>query len=197
MQAALQAKKDGIETMIIGDAADYVFGGMDGLHAKDWKYEEFKKRYIYIDPELVLNHPVDMNYAFEKYRIGQDGIDYISFMHEYTDIESYASYDNAFNTAEMSFVDPYEIMKMADPLDLNRIRNGESKYLIRELFKIRYPELTLPEKKPMPRPVDEYFKCWSGPVCSEFRKDIDISLYSGNQKWMLWCLERYLNNIEQ
>lgn len=30
------AKKDGIEIMIIGDGADYVFYGMDGLLSKDW-----------------------------------------------------------------------------------------------------------------------------------------------------------------
>ena len=48
----------------------------------------------------------------------------------------------------------------------------------------------------MPRPVDFYFKDWMGPKRSEFRKDLDVSLYTGNQKWQMWCLERFLNMIE-
>ena len=46
---------------------------------------------------------------------------------------------------------------------------------------------------PMPRPVDQYFKNWSGPTRPEFRKDIDMSRYTGNQKWLIWCLEQFLN----
>ena len=45
----------------------------------------------------------------------------------------------------------------------------------------------------MPRPVDAYFENWKGPKRSEFRKDIDMSKYSGNQKWLMWCLERFLS----
>ena len=32
-----------------------------------------------------------------------------------------------------------------------------------------------------------------GPKRAEFRDDIDISRYSGNQKWLLWCLEQFLD----
>ena len=195
LAAAKQAKSDGIEMMIIGDAADYVFGGMDGLHEKDWGYDEFKKRYIYINPEEVLKKPVDMDYAFEKYRTGEK-IDFIGLMHEYTDIESYASYENAFSTGSMPFLDPYEELKMSEPLDLNRIRNGESKYLIRALFKMKYPECPVPEKNPMPRPVDAYFASWEGPKRKEFIENLNMSTFSGNQKWLLWCLEQYLDLID-
>lgn len=191
LEAVKQAKADGIEMMIIGDAADYVFAGMDGLHAKDWTFDEFVERYTYLKPEEVLRNPVSVNDAFEKYRQGNN-IDFIALMHEYTDIESYASYENAFETGEMPFLDPYEVLKMAKPLDLNRIRNGESKYLIRALFKMKYPEIPVPQKLPMPRPVDEYFKTWAGPKRPEFRNDIDMTRYSGNQKWQMYCLERFL-----
>lgn len=191
LAAVKQAKEDGIEVMVIGDAADYVFAGMDGLYAKEWTFDEFVDRYTYLNPINVLVDPISMRFAFEKYRRG-DGIDYVSLMHEYTDIESYASYKNAFDAGNMPFVDPYEILKMAEPLDLNRIRNGESKYLIRALFKKIYPEMPVPQKVPMPRPVDEYFSNWEGPKRPEFRKDIDICKYTGNQKWQMYCLEKYI-----
>ena len=62
---------------------------------------------------------------------------------------------------------------------------------------MKYPNIPLPEKHPMPRPVDEYFKDWKGPTRKEFREDIDIKKYSGNQKWLLWCLEQFLNEYHK
>jgi asparagine synthetase B (glutamine-hydrolysing) len=194
-QAAIQAKRDGIDLMIIGDASDYIFGGMDKLLSKDWSYEEFVKRYFYIDPFEVLKEAVNVEYVFNKYRSG-DKIDFIEVIDKLAAQESYGSYDNAFIAAKMEYLDPYESLKMAYPLDLTLIRNGKSKYLIRDLFAIRYPELSVPEKLPMPRLVDFYFANWNGPTRPEFRCDIDISRYSGNQRWLLWCLEKFLDLVE-
>lgn len=195
--ASLQAKKDGVTMLVIGDAADYVFGGMDGLLSKNWSYDQYVKRTIYVDPAEVLKEPYDMNYLFERYRIGKSSIDYLRFYDEVVTDESYASYENAFETAEIDFIDPYELLKMARPLDLGRIRNGDTKYMIRDLFRMKYPETTVPIKQPMPRPVDEYFAQWGGPIRKEFRDDIDITKYSGNQKWLLYCLERFLNKYDK
>jgi hypothetical protein len=195
-KAATLAKKDGVELLIIGDGADYVFGGMDKLLSKDWKYDDFVKRYISLDPDLVLTNPVYVYEPFEKYRIGEDDIDFLGFMNDLCTNESYSSYMNALNTAGMPYCDPYEQMVMRDPLDLSRVRNGESKYLIRALYAIKYPELPVPDKIPMPRPVDMIFKDWEGPKRPEFRNDIPISELTGNQKWQLWCAEQFLNMLE-
>lgn len=190
--AALRAKAEGIDLMIIGDGSDYVFGGMDGLLSRDWLFEEFYKRFIYVEPAEVLKEPEDIRYLFERYRDGEK-IDFLAMLDQVAIDESYASYQNAFLAAGMPYADPYEPLKMAEPLDLNRIRNGESKYLIRELFKKKYPDFPVPEKLPMPRPVDAYFRNWEGPKRAEFRDDIRMEQYSGNQKWLMWCLERFLN----
>ena len=195
-QGAMQAKEDGVELMIIGDASDYVFGGMDKLLSKDWSFEDFVKRYIYIDPAEVLKEPVSIDYVFEKYR-NESGINFVDILFELAAQESYGSYENAFHTAHMEYLDPYEIMKMADSLDLKRIRSGESKYLIRELFKMRYPEVPVPEKLPMPRPVDSYFANWDGPTRPEFKESIDMTRYNGNQKWLMWSLEQFLNMLDE
>lgn len=192
-KAALQAKEDGVEIMIIGDGADYVFGGMDKLLSVDWKYKDFVRRYITLDPKLVLSNPVDMNEIFEPYRINDDEIDFQRFLKEPTTIESYGSYENPFACADMEYCDPYEKMEMEEPLDLSRVRNGESKYLVRELYAIKYPEFEVPSKIPMPRPVDLIFENWSGPMRHEFQKDIPMENLTGNQKWQLYCLEMFLN----
>lgn len=195
--AAKQAKQDCVTLLVIGDGADYVFGGMDGLYSQNWTFDEFVKRYIYIDPKEVLVESGDINPIFEKYRLGPNSIDFIRLLDEICIDESYASYENALDAAEISFVDPYEHLRLSHPLDLSRLRNGDSKYIVRELFRMRYCDFTVPQKNPMPRPVDSYFAQWGGPKRSEFRKDINLSNYSGNQRWLLWCAERFLNMIEE
>lgn len=192
---ALQAKSDGVDLMIIGDGSDYVFGGMDQLLSQDWKFDAFVKRYMYVDPFDVLVNPVSVQYLFEQYRKGEY-IDFIRFLNVVATEESYGSYANAFFTAGLDYYDPYEHLKMAQPLDLTRIRSGESKYLIRNLFKMRYPDLTVPSKVPMPRPVDQYFESWEGTKRPEFKRNLNIRSFTGNQKWQIWCLERFLNISE-
>ena len=194
--AAIQAIGDGISLLIIGDAADYVFGGMDGLLSKNWSFDEFVKRTTYVNPAEALKDPFDMSYLYERYRLGKSSIDYLRFYDEVVTDESYASYENALNAAGIAYIDPYELLRMAKPLDLGRIRNGDTKYLIRDLFRMKYPETMVPLKQPMPRPVDIYFDKWVGPKRKEFREDIEISKYNGNQKWLLYCLERFLNNYD-
>lgn len=197
LQAALQAKADGIEMMFVGESSDLVFGGMDGLLAKDWTFDEFMNRYIFTKPEDVLKEPESMQYLFERYRKDGDKIDFLTFMDDVFSIESSSSYMNAFAVADMPYYDPYARLKMADELDLHRVRNGESKYLIRALMSKKYPEIPVPNKVPMPRPVDAYFKTWEGPTRPEFRKDIDMSKFTGNQKWQMYCLERFLEINER
>lgn len=195
LQAALQAKDDGVEMMFVGESSDLIFGGMDGLLAKDWTFDEFVDRYIFTKPEEVLVESESMLYLFERYRKGEM-IDFLSFMDDVFSIESSSSYLNAFNVAGMPYYDPYAKLKMDEPLDLSRVRSGEPKYLIRELMAKKYPEIPVPNKVPMPRPVDSYFKEWQGPKRPEFRKDIDMNKYTGNQKWQMYCLEAFLNMIE-
>jgi asparagine synthetase B (glutamine-hydrolysing) len=191
--AASQAKADGVEVMFVGESGDLVFGGMDGMLAKDWTFDEFVDRYIFTKPEEVLVDPESMLYVFEKYRKDGNMIDYMRFIDEIFAIESSSSYMNAFALAGMPYFDPYAKLKMADELDLYRVRHGESKYLLRALMHQKYPDIPVPDKIAMPRPVEEYFKNWEGPQRPEFRKDIDMSKFTGNQKWQMYCLERFLN----
>lgn len=197
LQAAKQAKADGIERLIIGESADLIFGGMDGLLKKDWTFSEFMSRYIFLDPAEVLVDPVDVSYLFERYRLKDNKIDFLTFMDDVFSIESSSSYFNAFSVAKMPYTDPYSRLKMAEPLDLYRVRHGEPKYLIRELFAMKYPECDIPDKIPMPRPVDYYFREWRGPQRPEFRKGIDMEKLTGNQKWQLYCLEEFLNMYDK
>lgn len=191
-KAALQAKQEGADVLLIGDAADYIFGGMDKLLSKDWTFSEFIARYYTLDPELVLAHPVDVSSLLAEYLQG-GVINIEAVLNGAALVESLGSYDNAITLAGIPYMDPYEDMRMKEPLDIARVRNGESKYLIRKLYNMRYKGFEVPEKIPMPRPVDFIFEQWEGPVRAEFRKDIPMHTLTGNQKWQLWCAELFLN----
>ncbi len=195
-KAAMLAKDHGIQLMIVGESADLIFGGMDKLISPEWTFDGFKNRYTFLEPESVLTNPISQNELYEKYRTGENSIDYMHFMDEVFSIESSGSYMNAFGAAFLPYYDPYAKLIMDEPLDMGRVRNGEPKYLIRELYSMKYPEREIPFKIPMPRPVDAVFKNWGGPIRPEFRKDIDMQKLTGNQKWQLWCAEQFLNMLE-
>ena len=116
LQAALQAKADGIELMFVGESSDLIFGGMDGLLAKDWTFDEFVDRYTFTRPEDVLEEPESMLYLFERYRKDGDKIDFLTFMDDVFSIESSSSYLNAFAVADMPYYDPYAKCRYRVPL---------------------------------------------------------------------------------
>lgn len=194
-KAAELAKQDGVQLMIVGESADLIFGGMDKLITPEWTFDAFVKRYTFLDPQMVLSNPVDQSELFERYRQGEEGIDVFRFMDEVFSIESSSSYLNAFGAAWMPYYDPYAKLVMADPLDMSRVRDGEPKYLVRGLYAMKYPDLEIPFKIPMPRPVDSVFNNWSGPNGRYFRDDIKMEKLTGNQKWQLWCAELFLKMI--
>lgn len=193
--AANQAKSNGVEMLIVGESSDLIFGGMDQLLACDWDFDDFAKRYTFTEPAEVLNESADESYPFEHYRIS-NVIDWLQFLYDISTEESFGSYMNAFAVAQMDYFDPYANLIMGVPLDLYRVRNGEPKYLIRELFAKKYHDIPIPNKVPRPRPVDFYFADWQGPTRSEFKSNLDMENFTGNQKWQLWCLERFLNVCE-
>ncbi|ARR01158.1 MULTISPECIES: asparagine synthase-related protein [Campylobacter] len=191
LKAAKHAKSQGIEKIIYGDAADYVFGGMDKILSKTWKFDEFVERYNSIEPSKVLKNSISVKEIYEPYRKSLDLIDFQAFLKDYMDIESYTSYMHAFELGGVEYLDPYSFMKMARPLNLNRVRNGEPKYMVRELFAKRYPNIETPTKIPMPRAMNQWLKEYI-PTRSEFIENCAQDM-TGDQKWLCWCLEQFLN----
>ena len=89
--ASNQAKADGIELIVTGEGCDATFGGMDKLLSRDWLFDDFVKRYTFTEPFAVLNEPIDMSYAFERYRQG-DKIDFMGFMDDVYSADSASSW---------------------------------------------------------------------------------------------------------
>ena len=190
-KAALQAKADGFDTLIFGESADVNFGGQDGLFAKDWTTNEYIQRYSYLIPNKALVNSIIIREPFEKY--SESGM---MNVHEFNRhvyyLESMGSYQNACELGEMILCAPFSKTYLAVPIDISKIRNGENKYLVRDVFKILYPGWTIPKKVPMPRPMNEWMKNYNGPISKYFRSDIDLTSLSGDQKWQLWALDKFI-----
>ncbi len=194
-RAAQEARLDGVTTLVIGNGADSTFGGLDKLLSRDWTFNEFVRRYTFLAPSEFLREPADMLEIYEPYRQG-DSIDVAGFLKVVHGLGVVQAFDNALAAGGCSSLAPYECLRLQGPLDLERIRNGESKYLLRELFRRVYPDLPIPEKIPFSRPMDEWLHAWRGPIRKEFLHRNSITELTGDQKWLLWCLHRFLELVE-
>lgn len=189
--AGLQARKDGLERVVYGETADVNYGGLSNILSKDWHVGEFIERYAYLKPWMALRNPkVDFSQVLPY--CDQNGyVDVHKYLSQFDIIESLNSYINACETANVEFVAPFARTYLQGPLDMKRIRRGENKYLIREIFQRNYKDFRVPEKIPMPRATDQWLKNWGGPTEDEFIPDCVYNM-TGDQKWMLWSLEKFL-----
>lgn len=190
-KAALQAKQDGFDTLLFGESADVTYGGLNSLLSKEYTVGEFIERYSFLMPHLALKHPVYAIDGFTSFEC--DGmIDPHRFVSNLFFCEGLHSYINACKTAGVNLAAPYAKSYLAEPIDYVRIRGGEPKYLVREVYRRLFPDFPIPNKTPMPRPMNEWLKDWKGPVRPEFWPHCAERL-NGDQKWLLWILEQYLN----
>ena len=194
-KAALQAKADGFDNIIFGETADTNYGGMSGLLSKDWTFGEFVNRYSYVLPYYVLK---DSELVLKPYKdyVNQGIVDCHNFQRNVFLCESMGSYTNACETAGINLVAPYALTYWDSDVDYVRIRNGENKYLVRDVFNKLYQNFAIPPKLPMPRAVNEWFANWEGPKRKEFWENC-ITPLNGDQRWLVWCLEKFLDLIEK
>lgn len=192
--AALRARADGIENLLFGENSDIAFGGFDGLLGRDWTLEEFVLRYSQLDPRDVLADGVLVTEPFERHRVGTS-IDVHAFINDVFFREANGSYTNSCDAAGVTYVSPFQSMVMGTPLDLERVRHGEPKYLMRELYRRRFETSAMPEKFPMARGVAQWLADWGGPRRPEFLPGCAHGR-SGDQRWQIWILEQFLDALD-
>jgi asparagine synthetase B (glutamine-hydrolysing) len=199
--AAKQARADGFDTLVVGIGADSTFGGLDKLLSRDWKFGQFVERYTFLDPSRALREPVDMRHVFEPYRRGASDIDVQGFLKVVHGLGIVQAFENALEAGGCKMVCPFESIALDAPLDLARIRGGESKYLLRTVFRELFEGVEVPEKIAFARPMDVWLGRWDGPKREEFlpRSGADdwFARLTGEQRWLIYCLERFLNLLDR
>jgi len=191
-KAALQAKRDGFDTLVFGQGADLIYGGFDRLLSKDWTLGEFIDRYSCVMPYKALKDFVVITEPYVKFN--KNGfIDLHNFLDEHLFWEDIHSYHNSCAAARIKFAGAY-MNTVHKPLDIARVRGGDNKYLVREVYKRLYPDMDMAEKTPMPRPMDEWLCNWQGPKRPEFWENCHINM-TGDQKYYIWILEKFLSEV--
>jgi len=196
-KAALTARADGIDTLIVGNGADSTFGGMDKLLSRDWTLDEFVRRYTFVDPAVALCNPVNLRSIYTPYEQDNGVIDIQRFLKTVHGIGIMQSFECAVHSAGLSLLEPFEQLRYTQPLDLARIRSGESKYLLQALFRRLFNDMSPPEKIPFARPMDSWLADWNGPTRPEFKSGVDWHTFTGDQRWLLTILEQFLNLLDQ
>lgn len=196
-KASLIAREDGVERVVIGNGADSTFGGLDKLLSKDWTFDEFVNRYTFVQPREVLKEAADVLHIYEPYRKEHQYIDvqmFLKIVHGYGIIQAF---NNAIGLAGLEILQPYEHLKLKGSLDIERIRNGNPKYLLKEVFHTLYPDLTAPPKVAFARPMNSWLEMYSGPQSDLFRTDININRYTGEQKFIIRCLDQFIQCLRE
>ena len=194
-KVASVAKADGVD-VLIGGWGSAKFGEKGRLLEKDWRtIAEMIKLWRFVDPTLILKDPVSMREIFKKYAINGVISTYYFFMIFYG-TETNGAFLNPIYSAGCDIRNPYQELELNITIDFDRVRGGDDKYIIAQLFHHRYPGLECPRKVALQRPMDAWMKQWKGPKRSEFLDYLDIGRFNGEQKWLIYCLERFLNLIE-
>ena len=193
-KAAMQAKADGIKTLIFGETADIIYGGHSKLLSREWTLDEFTERFSFVDTNKVLKHPMNIQEPILPYVQSNGLVDVFSFLNGFEYPVSLGFYNNACRMADVNFFAPYSYTILGHELNMDRIRTGDSKYVVRELFRKLYPNIPTPVKTPLPRPMAEWLYNWTGPLHSEFLPNCLEDL-TGDQKWYIYAMNEFLFHI--
>jgi hypothetical protein len=176
------------ETLIVGVDPDSIFGALTKMLGRNWSAKEFERWFTFL-PLDVLKEPVSCSDVFERY----GDFDTLRFIKEVYSPSVYKDFENPISAAGKNVVFPYR--GLAHNLNIDRVKK-ESKYLIIETFKELFPDIEVPPKLPFQRPVDSWMKFYNQ-TNSPVLNFVDTSKFVGQQKWMLYNIERFAKLHEQ
>ena len=194
-KAAETAKRHGVKSVMLGNGADSTFGGLDKLLSKNWLFEDFVKRYTFVMPDDVLKDACDIQDIYEPYRNG-NGIDYVGFLKNVHGMGVIQAFNNAIHSVGLNIAEPFEGLKLKGELDLGRIRAGEPKYLLVEVYNKLFPKLEPPPKVAFARPMDEWLSGYNNPASAVFKTNLDWPQFSGDQKYLIHGLDKFISILE-
>ena len=193
-KAAKRAKESGLDFICTGSGMDSSFGGFDRSLAKDWKFDEFVEFYTYLNPNKVLTIPSNEPFkVLEKYRLPDNNVRSQDIMLDFHGRDCSGTFSHALGFAGITVISAACGLRPKF-LDIARIRAGEPKYMVFELFHKLYPGWEAPAKIPMPRAVDYWLRDYS-PHRPEFIPNCTANL-TGDQKYLVFALEMFLDLIE-
>lgn len=192
-KAALTAKEAGFDKLIFGETADIIYGGHSIQLCREFQLDEYIDYHNFIDPREVLKEGVIIREPYERhYKDGR--MDVYGFLNDIHLRQSPNSYVDSCSLAGIEFIAPYLTTKLGVPLDLDRIRSGENKYLVREVFHRLYPDMGQPKKLPMPRALAQWMADFPGASRPEFYPGAGRDM-TPDQKWYIYITEKFMDLV--
>lgn len=191
-----KAQELGVQVLFSGWGADTHFGGMDKLMSKEWSIDEFIQRFEYCS-NLQLSNDYTHYYSFLNSDNKINVYDFLTYNYHVMTLRSFFYIPELCGLIHLPL---WSYLGIED-LDLKRIQT-EPKYIIQETFKLMYPNFSLTEKLPFTRPTDLYMEehfddytyCENLKLHSQKIKN-NIIKTTGQQKWMVYILNRFLLKI--
>lgn len=192
LKICLRALDFGLENLVTGLGADIRFGGDTMALAKDRTKEEYIEFQRFVDPDLVLKGKVDQDLSiFDKYE--KDGkFDVFAWLHGELGKGSDVGFLNPASVAGINLLGPFIPIERGFELNMEEIRSGKEKRILRELFYER-TGLEAPGKQAFTRPVSVW-KQYYGPIVNtdEIREDAYERVSTDNQRWLIYTLDHWL-----
>jgi hypothetical protein len=193
--ACLQAKELGIQAILTGWGCDTHFGGMDKLLSHNFTSSiDISERYCYLQPSKILKNPIDVIPEFDKYMDSNGIFNTQKFLDENYHGMTIQSFFYIGGLAGLIQYTPWGRLTSMVPYDINRVRNGEPKHLIRDCFKyLTNNSVPITEKIPFTRP--DYITnldVLSNPI---FRTNLDCTKFTQHQKWMIFIFCQFYDQV--
>ena len=195
-----KAVEMGVDIILSGWGADTHFGGMSKLLSKEWSFEEFKKRYEYCPRINEQNSILDSTY--KDYIKENNNIDiqkFLTFNYHIMTIKSFFYIPEIFG---LIHIPVWGFLGLKNELDIEKVRNGNPKYVIQETFKIMYKNDNIPvtEKIPFTRPTDIYMNKYFNEynyieILKEYINKHSKNNLSSQQLWMIYNLNYFIKFI--
>ena len=188
---ALQAANDGHSHIVTGGGADTKQGGFPHLRKRRWQggYQKRLQR-AYLNPSEILKESSDISHVLSNYMkpsVLGNIVDSKRFLRE-IGVERFA-FDNAASLAGTTLIAPFASCDC--PFDPRK--NAKlPKYYIQEFYRHLYGELP-PKKFGLQKPsfaLKNY-----RPERDEFRQDFDYDGLDYNRKFLVYGLERFMNEV--
>ena len=192
--ATQQARQDGVTHLVGGFGADTGFGGFSNYY-RNRRWEDFAAHMLpkYWNPAVVLNESGDVAWVARQY-VEAGTVDVQNFLKE-VGVEGNAV-ATTIQALGLTPVFPYADMRYGRRFDVGRIVSGDTKYLLKSLFRRLCPNHTPARKFPLHVPYNQWMMGYQ-PSRKEFKPTLKLQPDQGKRNALVYSLERYFIHREQ
>lgn len=191
--ACQQARRDGVTHLVGGFGADTGLGGFSNYY-RNRRWEDFVTHMLpkFWNPAAVLNESSDVAWVARQY-VEEGTVDVQNFLKE-VGVEGNAV-ATAIQALGLTPVFPYADLRYSRRFDVDRLASGDTKYLLKSIFRRLYPNHAPARKFPLHVPYNQWMMGYQ-PSRQEFKSALKLQPDQGKRNALIYSLERYFIHRE-